>query len=802
MARFGSLDTQYFDDAGDPLVSGKIYFYETGTTTQKDTFADVNLTIPNTNPVILTAAGRQPNIFFDGVAKAILTKSDNTQILVRDPVGETESNFGDAWVASKTYVANDVVQGSNGEFYRSLINGNVNNNPISTTGSWTFLYSIEWSAGTTYKLGSVVTLNQLFYQSLQNANLNKDPSTQTAWWVPIQLVWSSTATYGLNANVVGTDGILYTSIQAGNINNPPATSPLWWIVSAAAQATVNLATQVSGILGTANGGTGSSSPINVGTIASSASNYSFTSTPTLLVASPTNHGMKVTLPNATTMSRGGIVHAVENRTDFFIRVHNAADTLLGFVPPQTYCPIGLSDNSTSAGVWDIVNGRRDGISSQLETTVVTTRSNNSFSAIDMDGDIEIVWGSRSSDNNLTAVAHRSSTGAYGTPVVVRAASISSNAACVKHTSTQALFVSCPSSSTALEAVIVSVNTSTLALTVNTAATATLSSNGTIDSSVNLSQALLNVPSLPNSFVILYRLSAGTAGIRAISVSGTTVTVGAETALDAGTNPIMVATADRIIAASHNNSTLLYTRPYTISGSTITSGTGTTTSIAATSEIRFFFALGSRWCVLFTNGSQSIGGIVTLTGTTTTISTATLAATNLTINDAIAVSSSKVLVRLADATTSLNILTDTAGTASAGTAVSASGTAGAFFWVSGTSVGHSSNSGTSVVYDIVDCSGSSPVRRASRLAAATQRLIEPSRAAGDMSSKDLGNFYGSTFFRSLNSNNITFGVEVTPAGTNYFTPLAMAAGSLARGRNDRERWSFYGSNLLTKFECAP
>ena len=129
MARFGDLNAQYFDDAGDPLISGKVYFYETGTTTPKTTYSDVNLTIPNTNPVILTAAGRQPNVFFDGVAKAILTSSTNVQILVRDPVGETTSAFGDPWISSKIYSANDVVQGSDGEFYVSLAGNNTNNNP-------------------------------------------------------------------------------------------------------------------------------------------------------------------------------------------------------------------------------------------------------------------------------------------------------------------------------------------------------------------------------------------------------------------------------------------------------------------------------------------------------------------------------------------------------------------------------------------------------------------------------------------------------------------------------------------------
>jgi hypothetical protein len=270
MARFGSLDTQYFDDAGNPLVSGKIYFYETGTTTPKNTYADINYTIANSNPVILTAAGRQPNIFFDGVAKAILTKSDDTQILVRDPVGDTASTFGNAWIASKDYNANDVVQGSNGEFYVSLVNGNVNNNPVTTSGYWTFLYSVEWNAGTTYNLGSVVTYNTIVYQSLQNANLNKNPSTETSWWVPIQLVWSSTATYAINANVVGTDGILYTSLQNANTNHVPSSSPSWWVGTSAAAASSASAAATSASNAASSASAASTSASNAATSESNA----------------------------------------------------------------------------------------------------------------------------------------------------------------------------------------------------------------------------------------------------------------------------------------------------------------------------------------------------------------------------------------------------------------------------------------------------------------------------------------------------------------------------------------------------
>jgi len=235
MARFGNFD-QYLDNAGDPLAEGKLYFYESGTTTPKTTYSDVNNSIPNTNPVLLTAAGRQPNIFFEGVAKVILTDNNDVQIAVRDPVGETATDFGDEWVASKIYSANDVVLGSNGVYYRSLSNGNQNNNPVTSSGYWTLLYSVEWNSGITYDVGAVVTYENQQYQSLQGSNLNNNPSTASSYWVSLAFAWLSTTTYAEDQNVVGTDGILYTSLQNANTGNDPATSPAYWVGTSAAAA--------------------------------------------------------------------------------------------------------------------------------------------------------------------------------------------------------------------------------------------------------------------------------------------------------------------------------------------------------------------------------------------------------------------------------------------------------------------------------------------------------------------------------------------------------------------------------------
>lgn len=49
---------QFCDSNGQPLAAGSVYMYVPGTTTPKTTYQDSGLTVPNTNPVVLNAAGR------------------------------------------------------------------------------------------------------------------------------------------------------------------------------------------------------------------------------------------------------------------------------------------------------------------------------------------------------------------------------------------------------------------------------------------------------------------------------------------------------------------------------------------------------------------------------------------------------------------------------------------------------------------------------------------------------------------------------------------------------------------------
>lgn len=93
MSRLGFVGTQYFDENGDPLAGGKMFFYEPGTSTLSGTFSDSAQTIANANPVILTADGRQPDIFYDGQRRCVITDANDVVVDERDPVGD-ESAIG------------------------------------------------------------------------------------------------------------------------------------------------------------------------------------------------------------------------------------------------------------------------------------------------------------------------------------------------------------------------------------------------------------------------------------------------------------------------------------------------------------------------------------------------------------------------------------------------------------------------------------------------------------------------------------------------------------------------------------
>ena len=132
--------------------SSKLFFFRSGTNTQLVTFKDQLEEIENTHPVLTDSAGFVPNVFFSASAKLVVQDENNVQYIEVDPVGG-EKQLGDftLWDAVVTYDKNDIAEGSDGEFYRSLTNGNTGNDPVTSPVSWEHMSMLGiWNTNITY----------------------------------------------------------------------------------------------------------------------------------------------------------------------------------------------------------------------------------------------------------------------------------------------------------------------------------------------------------------------------------------------------------------------------------------------------------------------------------------------------------------------------------------------------------------------------------------------------------------------------------------------------------------------------
>jgi len=188
MTRFDTLADRYTDSAGKPLNKGKIKFEISGGGTDLTTFSDINQTVglENSNPVILSAAGVPPPIFFTGEAKAILLNSGDTQLKVLDPVpgGASALDAFSDYSASITYSIEDITRGSNDRYFKSITNNNINNDPVTSNGFWIEINFIHtWDTAYTFSIDFVaVASDSNLYISRVNSNVGNDPvSSPTEW---------------------------------------------------------------------------------------------------------------------------------------------------------------------------------------------------------------------------------------------------------------------------------------------------------------------------------------------------------------------------------------------------------------------------------------------------------------------------------------------------------------------------------------------------------------------------------------------------------------------------------------------
>ena len=81
-----------YTSTGAPMSGALAYFYETGTSTPKDTYSDSALTTANTNPVVADASGRFSDIFLSGTYKVVIKNSAGVQIYEAYPIAPHDAS--------------------------------------------------------------------------------------------------------------------------------------------------------------------------------------------------------------------------------------------------------------------------------------------------------------------------------------------------------------------------------------------------------------------------------------------------------------------------------------------------------------------------------------------------------------------------------------------------------------------------------------------------------------------------------------------------------------------------------------
>ncbi len=452
------------------------------------------------------------------------------------------------------------------------------------------------------------------------------------------------------------------------------------------------ARQVPGGGGTATGG-------NVTLVVSS---------PAAMTVTPTAPGQYLKLPDGTTCIKGVTLFAVFNAGEVDEGIQDGAGNQLGWVRPRTGAVFGLSDNSTVAGTWTLYGVEKLGITAQYCHPNLANMGNNARRvAIDANRTCFVFGGT-----DCYAIVYDASAQQWGAPMLVRNNVDPGVWQAILSAANQVLVVS--SKSISMEAVTLTI--AGTGITVNSGTKGVATPAGQLASI----DAIVAVPA-SGAWVFAYSRVTPARGVRAITVSGTTPIIGGEATLTptSASFQTLLFVVGSVVRTLCGDATTVYAKPFTVTGSSLAPGTEATTPATLMIQLRAYINGNGNLVTHFVNSTHT-AAIFKLTGTVESVSAVSLGSVQpqnvVGQADLVAVGVGKALFVAYQAsfvtTWYCNILTDTAGVASAGAEMATvqNGVIGAVAGLiaSGSSVRVAVSYSVGHAHATVDCSGSSPM----------------------------------------------------------------------------------------------
>jgi len=425
--------------------------------------------------------------------------------------------------------------------------------------------------------------------------------------------------------------------------------------------------------------------------------------PAAMTVTPTTYGLYATLPVGTTLPKAACVFSFYNAGDYDYGLKDSAGTQLGWIRPKTGAVIGVSDNSTAAGSWVLYGVEKLGITANYSNSTLTNMGSSIVRvAIDANRTF-FAFG----NTDCYGIIYDASTQTWGSATLIRSGISAGQFTAILSATNQVLVIT-STGVTTIQAVTLTI--ASTAITVNTPINSAATS-----SFVTVPNQIIAVGS---SFVLSFQHSAAASAIIALTVSGTVPTFGTEAIPSGGATGSIISlyVSGSIVRAIAASSTVLTCTPYTVSGVSLSVGTAATATTTA-AAFRSFQNVNGNIVAEYLNSSH-FATIFKLTGTVEAASSVSLgtAPSGITNSAYIAIGNKAVFLSApAGNTWYANILTDTGGTASAGTQISGtvSGTtlssiAGLFVSGNTAKFAWQCSSGSSSAGTLTfDCSGSSP-----------------------------------------------------------------------------------------------